>query len=120
MKFGKVNSVYDCSGYAGTTLAAGNLHTQVLPSGDYMGWGKAFKKTDRSSAWVHVYAHSGHMMVQVGGMNDGVFIDTSNSVYGLSGKGPIITERKRSIRGFSHRVPSQRVLARAARIASKG
>lgn len=119
LKLGKVNSVYDCSGFSGTALAAGNLHTQVLPSGSYMGWGKAYRKNDSKTAWVHTYAHAGHMMVQVGSMNDGVFIDTSPGAYGLSGKGPIITERKRSIRGFSHRVPSNRVLARAARIAKK-
>ncbi len=120
LKLGTVNSVYDCSGYAGTTLVAAGLHKSVLPSGGYMRWGKSYRRSDKNTAWVHVYAHAGHMMVQIGSTKKGVFIDTSNRAYGLSGKGPIITERKRKrLRGFRHRVPNKRVLARAARAARK-
>ncbi len=120
LRFGKVNSVYDCSGFAGAPLVAANLHKQVLPSGGYMRWGKAYGKQDASTAWIHVYTHPGHMMAQIGSTKKGVFIDTSNRAYGLSGKGPIITERKRKrLSGFRHRVPSKRVLARAARIAKR-
>ncbi len=120
LKYGKVSSAYDCSGFAGTPLVAAGLHRQVLPSGSYMGWGKAYrKKVDEDTAWVHVYAHGGHLMAQIGSADDGVFIDTSNRAYGLSGKGPIITERSRRVSGFRHRVPSKRVLARAARIAKR-
>ena len=84
---------YDCSGSVSFALAAAGLLEGPMASGPLMSWGEPGK-----GKWVTVYAHSGHVFMEVAG----VLFDTSNARVAGSRWG----NQMRSTAGFVARHPA--------------
>jgi len=86
-----IDDAYDCSGSVSYALAAAGLLDAPLTSGGLMRWGEPGR-----GRWITVYAHAGHVYMEVGGLR----FDTS----GRSGRrGSRWQAARRSAAGFEAR-----------------
>jgi len=86
-----VDDAYDCSGSVSYALAAAGLLDAPLTSGGLMRWGEPGR-----GRWITVYAHAGHVYMEVGGVR----FDTS----GRAGRrGSRWQAARRSAAGFEVR-----------------
>jgi cell wall-associated NlpC family hydrolase len=86
-----IDDAYDCSGSVSYALAAAGLLDAPLTSGGLMRWGEPGR-----GRWITVYAHAGHVYMEVGGLR----FDTS----GRAGRrGSRWQAARRSAAGFEAR-----------------
>lgn len=86
-----IDDAYDCSGSVSYALAAAGLLDAPLVSGDLAGWGEPGR-----GRWITVYAHAGHVYMEVGGLR----FDTSGRAGRRGSRWQIA---RRSARGFEAR-----------------